>query len=89
MALEVILEFSQLYLESLKDHDLEEILEEHPHIKFRAKDIKTRTPFHRVARYFYKFVRALYVSVFFYFIPYGVFLFMYVYMIVSDEIEIE
>ena len=79
VALEVILEFMALYLESLKDHQLQEIMEEHPRIKIRGKDIKTRTPFHKVARAFYKLIRALYVSIFFYFIPYGVFYVLFIF----------
>lgn len=79
VALEVILEFMSLYLESLKDHQLMEIMEEHPRIKIRGKDIKNRTPFHTVARAFYKLIRALYVSIFFYFIPYGVFYVLFIF----------
>lgn len=72
VALEVILEFTALYLESLKDHQLHEIMHEHPKVVNKCRDIKKRTCFHKVARFVYKIVRALYVSVLFYFIPFFV-----------------
>lgn len=79
VAFQVILEFMKLYLESLKDPQLVEILDKHPLVKYKGKDIRKRSCFHYLARFVYKVVRAFYVSVIFYFIPYGVFLMMFIF----------
>ena len=72
VALEVIMEMSKLYLEALPDETMKEVLHHHVHRVNRGRDIKfsKRTPFHKFARVIYKIIRALYVSVIFYFIPF-------------------
>lgn len=74
-------------MESLKDNQLNEVLEKHPKILYKGKDIKTRTPFHWVARKFYKTIRAIYVSILFYFIPYGVFFVLFVWSLTDGAGE--
>mmetsp|Transcript_12166 Transcript_12166/g.20508 ORF Transcript_12166/g.20508 Transcript_12166/m.20508 type:complete len:144 (-) Transcript_12166:66-497(-) len=74
VALEVIMEMSQLYLEALTDEKAKEVLHHHPKIVNRGKDIdfSKRSLFHKVARVIYKFMRAIYCSIIFYFIPFFV-----------------
>uniref|UniRef100_A0A7S3IM38 Uncharacterized protein n=1 Tax=Strombidium inclinatum TaxID=197538 RepID=A0A7S3IM38_9SPIT len=74
VALEVIMEMSKLYLEALPDENIKEVLHHHVAIKNRGRDIKfaKRSGFHKFARVLYKVMRALYVAVIFYFIPYTV-----------------
>lgn len=74
VALEIIIEVSKLYLESLQGNALKQILH-HPPPK-RVKDGKNivfanRTCFHKCARIIYKFVRTFYVGVVFYFVPFA------------------
>lgn len=53
---------------------LKKVMEKSPTIKNRGKEIKfmERTTFHKLARIIYKAIRAYYVSVIFYFMPFSV-----------------
>ena len=74
VALEVIMEISNMYFESLKSNKLKEIMHHPPKMVTRGRDIKfaERSLFHKIGRVIYKFLRAFYVSVIFYFIPFSV-----------------
>jgi hypothetical protein len=74
VALEVIMELSNLYYESLLGNKLKPVLHKAPKVEKRGKDIKfsERSLFHKVARIIYKSVRCLYVGFIFYFVPYVV-----------------
>ena len=74
VALEVIMEISNMYFESLKGNKLKEIMHHAPKCVKSGKDIKfsERTLFHKGARILYKVLRSFYVSVIFYFVPFSV-----------------
>jgi hypothetical protein len=74
VALEVIMEISNMYFESLKGNKLKEIMHHPPKCVRAGKEIKfsERSVFHKFARLLYKVLRAFYVSVIFYFIPFSV-----------------
>ena len=74
VALEVVMEFTKLYYESLVDFKLKELMEEPCHRPRAGKDIvfSERSCFHKFARIFYRLLRIFYVSVVYYFIPYSV-----------------
>ena len=74
------MEISNMYFESLKGNKLKEIMHHAPKCVKAGDDIKfsERTLFHKVARILYKVLRAFYVSVIFYFIPFSVMLVQWV-----------
>ena len=74
IALHVIMEVPIMYLESLLDNPLKEIMHHHPHRVHRGRDIQfsDRSLFHKLARIIYKMLRAFYVSVIFYYVPFWV-----------------
>ena len=74
VALEVVMEISNMYFESLKGNLLKEILHHPPEQVKCGRDIymRDRSCFHKCARLLYKFLRCFYVSIIFYFIPFSV-----------------
>jgi hypothetical protein len=74
VALEVIMEVSNMYFEALMNNKLKEVLHSHyaPKREKSIKDIvwKDRSCFHKVARILYKIIRCVYVSLIFYFVPF-------------------
>ena len=74
VALEIIMEVSNLYFESLMNNKLKVIMHHAPKLETKGSDIKfmERSLFHKLARMIYKFIRCLYVSVVFYFVPFAV-----------------
>lgn len=74
VALEIIMEVSNLYFESLMNNKLKVIMHHPPKLTKKGKDIefRERSMFHKFARIIYKFLRCLYVSVVFYFVPFFV-----------------
>ena len=74
VALFVIMEFTQLYYESLSRFRLKAVMHEPVHRMRSGQDINfcERSCFHMFARVLYRVVRILYVSVVFYYIPYSV-----------------
>ena len=74
VALEVIMEVSNLYFESLKNNTLKDLMHHPPESENSCKDIdfSDRSCFHKLARVFYKVFRALQVGVIFYFVPFSV-----------------
>ena len=74
VALEVIMEISNMYFESLKGNKLKEIMHHAPKCVKSGNQIKweDRSLFHKVARLLYKVMRSFYVSVIFYFVPFSV-----------------
>ena len=72
VALEVIVHFTHLYLESLMDDPICEVMHHLPEAEVRGCDINfsERTCFHKFARVLYKVIRCLYISFVFYFAPY-------------------
>lgn len=87
VALEVIMELSKLYLESLTDEKSIELLHHPIKIHQRSRDIKfsERTTFHKIARVLYKIFRGFYASVTFYFVPYTVWFFNYAFVESSKD----
>jgi hypothetical protein len=76
VALEVVMEISNMYFESLKGNLLKEVLHHPPDMVKSGSDISMsdRSCFHKGARVLYKILRCFYVSVIFYFIPFSVLL---------------
>mmetsp|Transcript_12167 Transcript_12167/g.20511 ORF Transcript_12167/g.20511 Transcript_12167/m.20511 type:complete len:217 (-) Transcript_12167:89-739(-) len=74
VALEVIMEVSNLYFESLMGNKLKAVMHHPPKIEHRGKDIKfaERSLFHKCARLFYKMLRCVYVGFLFYYVPFVV-----------------
>jgi len=74
VALEIIMEVSNLYFESLMNNKLKVIMHHAPKLETKGSDIRfmERSLFHKLARMIYKFIRCLYVSVVFYFVPFAV-----------------
>jgi hypothetical protein len=74
VALEVIMEISNMYFESLKSNKLKEIMHHAPTQVKSGKDIhfSERSCFHKFGRILYKVLRCFYVSVIFYFVPFTV-----------------
>lgn len=74
VALEVIMEISNMYFESLKSNKLKEIMHHAPKYVKCGHEIKftERSLFHKFARILYKVLRCFYVSVIFYFVPFSV-----------------
>jgi predicted nucleic acid-binding Zn ribbon protein len=74
VALEVIMDVSNMYFEALKGNLLKEVLHHSPEVVKCGSTIvfRERTCFHKCARVLYKVLRCLYVSVIFYFIPFSV-----------------
>jgi hypothetical protein len=74
VALEIIMEVSNLYFESLMNNKLKAIMHHPPELVVKGADIKfmQRSLFHKVARMIYKTIRCLYVSCVFYFVPFAV-----------------
>jgi hypothetical protein len=72
VALEVIMEVSSLYYESLLHNKLTAILHHPPHIVNFHRNMKweDRPCFHKFARVFFKCVRAIYVGVIYYYVPF-------------------
>jgi hypothetical protein len=76
VALEVIMEVSNLYFESLTQNPLKAVMHHAPIGDKRAGDIKfsERSCFHKIARVGYKMLRTFYVGIIFYYIPFAVML---------------
>ena len=74
VSLHVVMELPKMYFDALTDNPLKEILTTKVKVEKKGKDIKfgQRSCFHKVARAVYCMVRAIYVSVVFYFVPYYV-----------------
>ena len=73
VTLKVIMAMPKMYFMALHDNPLKEVTEQHLKLVNRGpRALSSRTFFHKIARIIYKFSRALYVSVIFYFIPFGV-----------------
>ena len=74
VALEIIMEVSNLYFESLIDNKLRKIMHHAPKLETKGRDIKfrDRTLFHKLGRILYKILRSIYVSLVFYFVPFAV-----------------
>ena len=74
VALEIIMEVSNLYFESLMNNKLKVIMHHPPKLEKRGVDIQfnERSLFHKAARMIYKFIRCIYVSFVFYFVPFAV-----------------
>ena len=74
VALEVVMDISNMYYESLKSNLLKGILHHPPKAVNHGRDIKFwgRSNFHKAARIVYKALRCLYVGVIFYFVPFSV-----------------
>jgi hypothetical protein len=72
VALEVIMEVSSLYYESLLHNKLTKIVHHPPKITNFNRDIvfADRSCFHKFARVFFKIFRAFYVGVIYYYIPF-------------------
>ena len=66
------MEVSNLYFEALMGFKLKGIMHDPPLNIHRSSNIKfeERPTFHKVARVVYKIIRALYVSLIFYFVPF-------------------
>ena len=77
VSLEIVMELSRLYVERLKDNKLKDVMH---HQDYRAKNkgskikFMERSLFHKIARIIYKFIRSIYVSVIFYFVPFYILL---------------
>jgi len=86
VAINIVMNIPNLYFNSLKQNPLKKVVkpENRPEANIRGEDIKfwERSCFHKVARVIYKFFRAIYVGVIFYFIPFSV---MWVQWITSNE----
>ena len=69
VALELIMELSKVYLESLTDNKLKFIFEKEVKVINRGREIKffERSLFHQVARFIFKMFRVIYLSFIFYF----------------------
>jgi len=74
VALEVIMDVSNMYFESLMSNKLKEVMHHPPKNTHKGRDIKwsERSFFHKVARLFYKALRCFYVSFIFYYVPFVV-----------------
>lgn len=74
VALEVIMEVSSLYYESLLHNKLTKIVHHPPAVTNfnRNMSFGDRSIFHKFARVFFKIVRAVYVGVIFYYVPFVV-----------------
>ena len=71
VALEVIMEVTKLYFESLIDNKLRTVVHHPPkYDKEIKKTFSERSLFHQVARVIYKIFRAFYISCIYYFVPY-------------------
>lgn len=72
VALEVIMEISKMYLESLQGNALKAVLHHPPQRKFNGRDIEfsKRSFFHQCARIIYQLTRTIYVGVIFYYVPF-------------------
>ena len=75
IALHVIMEIPNYYLESMGDNPILGVCHHPPTIDVRGSSIRfsDRTTFHKVARVVYKGLRSLYVSVVFYMVPFATF----------------
>jgi hypothetical protein len=73
VALEVVIELGEMYLESLMDNPLSQVLHHPVRIRHRGADIKfmDRSLFHKMARLTYKSLRGLYISIIFYYVPFS------------------
>lgn len=80
VALEVILEVSNLYFESLMGNKLKVVLHHPPKIVKRGAEISfgERSLFHKLARIFYKALRCFYVGFLFYYVPFMVLLLQWI-----------
>lgn len=73
VALEVIMEVSSLYYESLMHNKLKKIVHHTPEIRREDKiEFKNKSLYHKIARLFYKLLKLFYVSIIYYFIPFSV-----------------
>jgi len=70
------MEVTSLYFESLMGFKIKQIMHHPPEVLNRSGDIsfEQRSRFHKFARIFYKIIRAFYVSIIFYFVPFAVIL---------------
>lgn len=84
VALEVIMEVTKLYFESLIDNKLRSVVHHSPKYDSSLKPtFYERSCFHKFGRIIYKMLRAIYVSFIYYFIPYWIILLFWV--IPNDE----
>jgi len=74
VALEVIMEVSSLYYESLLHNKLTKIVHHPPAVTNFNRDMNfsDRSCFHKGARVFFKIIRALYVGIIYYYVPFVV-----------------
>ena len=72
VALEAIMEISEIFFESLMYNKLKEIIHHPPKLSIRGKDIKfsDRSCYHKLARIWYKIWRSIFASFLFYFLPF-------------------
>ena len=72
VALEVIMEVTNLYFESLLNLKFKSIMHHPPRVIHRSSNIRfgERTTFHQAARLLYRLIRAFYVGFIFYFVPF-------------------
>ena len=79
VSLAAIMEFSKFYFEALIEDKIKVILEDSPKNIHKGKDIifGDRSLFHKAARVIYICMRAFYVSVIYYFLPFGIVLFQW------------
>lgn len=73
VALHMIMEIPKLYFEAVDYKNIKEVCHMHLNVDIRGRDIDfwARDWFHIFARCTYKFHRALFVSVIYYFVPFG------------------
>lgn len=87
VALEMIMELPGMYFMANNYHTLKEICHTHVEQAVKGKDIsfRERSPFHKCARLVYKMVRLIYVTVIYYFIPFGVLFLTFYHAKIKDE----
>ena len=74
IALEVIMDVSNMYFESLMSNQLKEVMHHPPKVVKKSSEIIIcdRSLFHKIARVFYKLLRCFYVGFIFYYVPFVV-----------------
>mmetsp|Transcript_11642 Transcript_11642/g.17667 ORF Transcript_11642/g.17667 Transcript_11642/m.17667 type:complete len:211 (-) Transcript_11642:29-661(-) len=75
VALEVIMDVSNMYFESLMSNKLKAVMHHPPQVVHKGRDISfaDRSLFHKIARLVYKLTRLIYVGFIFYYVPFVVF----------------
>ena len=79
-----------MYFEAMAYHKIKEVCHHTPRVVIRGRSIalKSRSWFHIFARILYKTLRAFYVSMIFYFVPFALIYFTYKFAKVKfDEYE--